>query len=253
MNEGVLVPSDQLRRIGQATIKIENLESPVIDKAGRRRRGLIRAILLEPLYGGWHALAQVCVRQRYSRLVEVQIVGAAHSQDAWSLRVDLRIPEVSGPIESLPFTTRSSAAEVYAALMATLPVSSGDLFVTSGRISGLEVPTTLRHEPDAVYVLARWTIAFAGSIFEGLTPTVDPVNLSGSDAMILSSAATWRPTSEIIEVIEGGLNPDQVRAYGQYITSRFPLVAGSVVLADYSEGANGYVVTSAEPRKFRIS
>ena len=70
--------------------------------------------------------------------------------------------------------------------------------------------------------------------------------------MILSSAATWRPTSEIVEVIEGGLNPDQVRSYGSYLQRRFPLVAGSIVLADYCDEAGGYVVVSAEPRKFRL-
>lgn len=253
---GVLVEESDLKRIGRGIRQIEELRIPEpVPHFTREPRHTIRAQLLEPLYGHGMALAQVGTFERYGRLAEVAIVGQTLDSATWSLRIDpgtSRLPTVTTPT----FRTDATAAEVRDAILSVLPVGDNDLYVLAGAIPGRVIPDTLNGTPESLYIQARWTIAFAGQVFARTSPVVVPGQSAVSNsAMMLSSASRWRPTSEIVYVIEAGLNPDSVRTYGSYsnyTTSRYPLVSGTVVLAHWCHDASGYVVGSAEPRKFRI-
>lgn len=263
---GVLVPPDQLKRIGNATLAVERMGVPAVGAAFGtvpdpsplldRSAGLIRAVLCEPLYGHSTAIAMVSVRRPFLPMVDVQVMGTVQDPGNWSFR--LQATWNGATLESDPIPANATAAQLQTAL-APWQFGSGAVFVSHGAIEPERVPRSLRALAALPLVVARWTIAFIGPAFTGNPPILSPVSPSvisqANRGVAICHRSTWEQTGEFVEVIEAGLIPDELRvvAYGYSNTNatRFSIPAGSAVVAGYCPAAEGWVVTAAETRKYQ--
>jgi hypothetical protein len=257
MGEGVLIDSDDLLRIGRGITRLEAIPEQTPGVAASREPGrpvqTIRAMLLEPLLGHGEALAMRCRREKFSRLVDMQVVGGADPGDSWAIEIRTAIPGIANSVETDPFGVNATAEEVHGCIVRALSIDPLDLFVAGGRMSAEIVSEELRTDSVAGFNISRWSLAFVGDVFSLSDPVCIPRRGTGSSSsMLVTSESTWRPTGEVVKLIEAGFNPKSYRSYGSSQPTQFPLVAGSVVLAHWCDDADGYVVGGAEPRKFRI-
>jgi hypothetical protein len=256
---GVLVPADQLRRLGAATLAVERMGVPAVGSAAGtvpessplvdRSAGMIRAVLCEPLFGHSTAIAVVSVRRPFVQMVDVQVMGFITNPDAFGFRLQANwngLILLSDPIAG------SATATEFQAALAPWQFGSGAVFVSHGKIEPQLIPRTLRAESISPMILCRWTLAFVGPVFQGNAPILSPISSGGgSNSVAICHRSTWESSGEFVEVIEAGLIPDQLRVntYG-YNSIRFSIPAGSAVVAGYCPGAEGWVVLAAETRKY---
>lgn len=257
---GVLVPPDQLKRIGNATLAVERMGVPAVGAAFGtvpepsplldRSAGLIRAVLCEPLYGHSTAIAMVSVRRPFLPMVDVQVMGFLTNAASFNFRLVARWD--GSELVSDPIPANATASELQAAL-APWRFGSAAVFVSHGAIEPEMVPRTLRATANAPYLLARWTLAFVGPAFASDVPRLSPISeFTANSSVAICHRSTWEASGEFLEVIEAGLIPDDLRVSSyQYDGSRFSIPTGSAVVAGYCPGAEGWIVTAAETRKYQ--
>lgn len=216
---------------------------------GRPLTGLVRAVLLEPLYGHGQALAVTCERIRSHELQDVQIVGTVNTTTG---RFKLSILWERVTYTSDWIAWDATADELLDALTPWTFLVDGDLRVSLGTFDNELVPDEL-DRPDQPMVLCRWTLAFVADKF--LLADVPHVQVSadetGSLAIVITHPSSWQEDGEIIQIFEAGLFADSPQSINVG-SRRTPLPAGSALVVGWCEKAQGYIQAAAEPRKFQI-
>lgn len=248
----------EVARIAKAVRKSE--EPPVSPAASRppgRSPAFIRAILLEPLHGHGSALAVRCKRISGEQQQDVQLVGALdYTDDKEAFRLSMMWGEPGEEVNfvSDPIRIYASADEFLEGLTPWTFAASGDLYVSGGLVDPAEVPPELR-EMTHPAVLARWTVTFAGRQFDNrVLPRIQVEEQADLQfgALLVTFPSSWQQTPEVVQVFEGGLMPDSPQTSVSPPPSRTPLQPGSAVLCAWCPDADGYVVCSAEARKYRV-
>lgn len=245
-----------VKRIVAAVRKSEQPETtsdPQTVTPGARSR-LIRAILLEPLYGHGSALAVRCRRVREYQQQDVQLVGAASGgqADEFTIAITWQRKEYI----SLPIKLNSTADQFLAALSTWTFAAPGDIWVSGGTTIPDLAPEAYGPR-SAEIVTARWSVTFAGDMFDAAeVPRIEIKSQSiVMGGLLISFPSAWIADWQgepIVEVFEGGLMPDDPHNVSSPPPTRTPLQPGSAILAAWCQDAEGYVVCSAEARKYRV-
>lgn len=247
---------DEATRISRAVRKSEEPD-PVVSTPKRLAlppQGIIRAVLMQPLYGHGSALAIKSRRVREYQQQDVQLVGAFEEarplSAAW---FRLAITWDRKEYISNQISVSASPDEFLAALAPWTFAAPGDIWVTGGTFTPAEIPAEFPPADRTAYI-ARWSVTFSGQQFDNIAvPQMEIADqIVNRGGILITFPSVWISTGEVVEVFEGGLMPDAPHTAASPPPDRTPLQPGSAILAAWCPDAEGYVVCSAEARKFRV-